>query len=68
MDKQKSCENGYHYHYGHSKSDKFGCMKDEDMKVEQTKTKESFGNFSIYNAIRCSSERRLNNISNYIGI
>jgi|LakMenEpi03Aug12_release.lakeMendotaPanAssembly.Ray.scaffolds.fasta_scaffold4093838_1 hypothetical protein len=58
---KKKCENGYHYHPGHPKSDKNGCMKNEDMK-------ESFGSLSIYNAVRCSSERRLNNTTLYIGI
>jgi hypothetical protein len=63
MDKEKKnqCEKGYHYHPGHPKSDKNGCMKDEDMK-------ESFGSFSIYNSIRCNTQRRLNNTTSYIGI
>jgi len=58
--KQK-CENGYHYHPGHPKSDKNGCMKNDDMK-------ENFGSLSIYNAVRCATQRRLNNTTLYIGI
>ena len=60
-DKKPKCDPGYHYHPGHPKSDKNGCMKNEDMK-------ESFGSLSIYNAVRCNSERRLNNTTSYIGI
>ncbi len=68
MDKEikQKCENGYHYHPGHPKSDKNGCMKNEDMK--DSDTKESFGSLSIYNAVRCSSQRRLNNTTSYIGV
>jgi hypothetical protein len=64
MDKEqnKICPKGYHYHPEHPKSDKNGCMKDEDMK-------ESFsGTMAIYNTIRCSSDRRLNNTTSYIGV
>lgn len=61
MDKEKKCEKGYHFHPGHPKSDKNGCMKDEDMK-------ESFGSMSIYNTIRCNTQRRLNNTTSYIGV
>ena len=61
MDKEKKCEKGYHFQPGHPKSDKNGCMKDEDMK-------ESFGSISIYNTIRCNTQRRLNNTTSYIGV
>jgi hypothetical protein len=63
MDRNNTkCDKGYHYHPNHPKSDKNGCMKNDDMK-------ESFGSVSIYNAVRCFGERRLNNTNNYtIGI
>lgn len=55
------CADGYHYHPKHPKADKNGCMKDGDMK-------ESYGSLAIYNAVRCSGERRLNNTTSYVGI
>jgi len=61
---EKKCKSGYHHHQSHPKSDKDGCMKNEDMK-------EDFGgSFSIYNAVRCSSQRRLNNTGSlmFIGV
>ena len=58
---KKKCSEGYHYHPNHPKSDKNGCMKNEDMK-------ESFGSMAIYNAVRCSGDRRLNNTTTYIGV
>lgn len=61
---EKKCESGYHYHPSHPKSDKNGCMKNEDMK-------ENFGGtFSIYNAVRCHGQRRLNNTTSmmFIGV
>ena len=62
MDNKKIvCEKGHHYHPGHPKANKDGCMKDEDMK-------ESFGSMSIYNTIRCNTQRRLNNTTSYIGV
>ena len=67
MEEQKKiCAKGYHYHPTHPKSDKNGCMKDEDMKSEDMK--ESFGSMAIYNAVRCSGDRRLNNTTSYVGI
>ena len=63
MDKENKpkCEKGYHYHPQHPKSDENGCMKDEDMK-------ERFGSISIYNAVRCQDQRRLNNSTTYLGV
>ena len=63
--KNTICDKGYHYHPNHPKSDKNGCMKDTDMKD----MKESYGSTSIYNAVRCFEDRRLNNTNNYtIGV
>ncbi len=68
MDNEKQkCGQGYHYHPGHPKSDKNGCMKNEDM-IMKKDMKESFGSLSIYNAVRCSSQRRLNNTTSYEGV
>ena len=61
---EKKCKSGYHYHPSHPKALKNGCMKNEDMK-------EDFGgSFSIYNAVRCSGRRRLNNTGSlmFIGV
>jgi hypothetical protein len=71
MDKNedKKCDDGHHYHPSHPKADKNGCMKNEDMKNEQIK--EDFGgSFSIYNAVRCSGQRRLSNTGSlmFIGV
>ena len=70
MDKNTNFDKGYHYHPNHPKSDKNGCMKDTDMKDTDMKDmKESYGSTSIYNAVRCFEDRRLNNTNNYtIGV
>lgn len=71
MDNNK-CEKGYHHHPGHPKADANGCMKDEDMKEGSNGmggTREDFGGtFSIYNAVRCTGVRRLNDPTSYIGV
>ena len=47
------CSQGYHYHPGHPKSDKNGCMKDTDMAENYHKNMiEKYGTFSIYGALK----------------
>ena len=58
------CMKGYHHHPGHPKSNKDGCMKNEDME----KIKENYGSLSIYNTVRCFSKEKSNNTTSYIGI
>ena len=48
--KGSKCPTGYHYHPDHPKADKTGCMKDTDM--EETKSSEKFGAFSIGAALK----------------
>lgn len=57
------CKPGYHYHPGHAKADKKGCMKDSDMSEEYFKvnSKEKFGSFSIGAAMKCPQMNPLNN-------
>lgn len=65
MDNKKIvCEKGYHYHPGHPKANKDGCMKDQDM---GTDVKENYGSLSIYNTVRCYKDS-LNNKSSFIGV
>ena len=60
MDNKKIvCEKGHHYHPGHPKANKDGCMKDED------NVKENYGSLSIYNTVRCYKDS-LNNKSSFI--
>jgi hypothetical protein len=68
----EKCEKGYHYHPEHPKAGANGCMKDEDMKegsnAMEGKRENFGGTFSIYNAVRCSGVRRLNDPTSYIGV
>ena len=63
------CRPGFHYHPGHRKSDKKGCMKDSDMNEEYSKlnTKEKFGSFSIGAALKYPQINPLNNFY-YVGV
>lgn len=55
------CPSGYHYHPNHPKSDKNGCMKDEEMK-------ENYGAFSIGGALKTPFRYPENEKLNYPGV